>query len=250
MSTWVPFETETDLVIVENLKIDANVGPDCWGRSRPQPLLVSVALEADLRLAGEQDDLTNSVNYGSLSKDLLRLVTLDQSKQFGGLEDLGEQVVQLALAKVTNPSFRVAVSIKAPKLLLQDAKIRFDITRDGSNAATRGKYTWVIEDWRIYVLIGMNPPERLKKQVLILNMQVFTSPTERVETNALPDFVDHLFKFIDTTEFLTLEKFSSEVIKHAMQLREDVASIVLTTSKPSAVGFADAASIRIKRYRA
>ncbi|PVF99051.1 tetrahydrobiopterin biosynthesis enzymes-like protein [Serendipita vermifera] len=250
MSTWTPFETESDLVIVENLKVDANVGPDCWGRSRPQPLLVSVALEADLRLAGDQDDLTNSVNYGSLSKDLLRLVSLDQSKQFGGLEDLVEQVAQVALAKVTNPSFRVAISVKAPKLLLQDAKLRLDITRDRSTTDRKGTYTWVIEDWRTYVLIGMNPPERLKKQVLILNMQVHTSPIEKAETPALPDFIDHLCKYIDMTEFLTLEKFSSEVINYAMQLRKDISSIVLTTSKPSAVVFADAASIRIKRFRA
>jgi FolB domain-containing protein len=194
MSTWTPFETENDLVIVESLKINANIGPDCWDRARPQLLLVSVALEADLRLAGEQDDLTDSINYGSLSKDLLRLVPPDQPKQFDGLEDLAEQVAQLTLAKVTNPSFRVAVSIKAPKNLLQDANLRLDITRDGSNSSKGGAYNWVIEDWRIYVLIGMNPPERLKKQVLILNMQVSSSPIEKAKAEGLPDFMDRLFK--------------------------------------------------------
>jgi len=194
---WPPATPELDLVCIENLRVEANIGPDCWNRSRLQPFLISLALEADVRQAAHNDDLTNSPNYGKLAKEIDSVLKSNPNKVYDGMESLAEAVAELAVAKLADPSYHVRVSVKAPKLLLHDTVLNLEIDRSGDVRAPWGKeWKWTIENWKVPALIGMNPPERKVKQMVVINLQLFVATRDAVigQEPSLPQLVDHLLE--------------------------------------------------------
>jgi FolB domain-containing protein len=189
---WPPAKPDRDIVFIENLNITANIGPDCWKRSKAQPLLLSLALEADLALAGQNDDLTGSINYGTLQRDLLFHFMATPPLSFDGLGTLAEDIAKVAIPK-TQSQFTVKVVIAAPKLLLQDAKLSLEIERSGVGDCGWGQnWKWIVSQWRTFVLIGMNPPEREERQVLILDLQLFEKSA--AEACSITELISHLSK--------------------------------------------------------
>jgi FolB domain-containing protein len=193
---WPPAIPKLDLVHIENLRVEANIGPDCWNRSRPQPLLISVALEADVRQAAENDDLINSPNYGELAKEIVSIFKSDPDKVYDGMEDLAEVVAKLAVTKLADPSYNVQVSVKAPKLLLHDTILALEIDRSTDNHDQWGKHwKWSIDNWKVPALIGINPPERESKQIVIINLQLFVLKSDTsTKGQQLPQTMDHLLQ--------------------------------------------------------
>lgn len=161
-----------DLVCIDNLHISANIGPDRWKKSRPQPLVLSISFQADLSTAGAQDDLTGSVNYGTLAKTIRNEIHSDESRIFPGLEALAEEVSRVALSFAPE-SAEVTVSITAPKFLLHDAVSKLDIIRCAPPLAQRKGLKWCINHWKFYIIIGMNPEERKERQLLFSDLQCF-----------------------------------------------------------------------------
>ncbi|KAG8860057.1 trifunctional dihydropteroate synthetase [Serendipita sp. 411] len=237
-----------DLVMIEDLSFNANIGPDCWNRPRPQPLLLSVAIEANLEGAGYDDDVNQSVNYGTLSKELLALAG---NQTFPDMQTLVEEAAKLSLSKLPpGEKGSVKVTLKAPKLLLQDAMLSLEISRIAGESLEWGKrWNWMLHDWRVPVLIGLNPPEREAKQILVLDVALHMNRSIEQEVCSVPELVSHLIKWIDTTSYLTLEKFAAEFCNKAMSQHPQTVSIVLKVSKPSAVLNARAACIQIHRTR-
>jgi FolB domain-containing protein len=189
---WPPAKPDRDIVFIENLNITATIGPDCWKRSKAQPLLISLALEADLALAGQNDDLTGSINYGTLQKDLLFYFLAEPPRSFDGMGRLAEEIAKVAIPK-TQPQFTVKVVVAAPKLLLQDAKLSLEIERSGVGDCGWGQnWKWIVSQWRTFVLIGMNPPEREERQVLILDLQLFEK--SEAEACSITELISHLSK--------------------------------------------------------
>jgi FolB domain-containing protein len=197
---WPPATPKLDLIHIEHLRVEANIGPDCWNRSRPQPLLISVALEADVREAAQSDDLTNSPNYGELAKEIISIFKSDPDKAYDGMEALAEVVAELAVTKLADPSYDVRVSVKAPKLLLHDTILALEIDRSTNTRDQWGKHwIWSIDNWKVPALIGLNPPERESKQMVIINLQLFVLKldiTTESRQPSLPELMDHLLKVL------------------------------------------------------
>jgi FolB domain-containing protein len=194
---WPPAASDRDLIRIENLRVEANVGPDCWNRSRPQPLLISLALEADVRQAAQNDDLTNSPNYGKLAKEIQAIFRDEPDRVYQGMEALAEVVAKLAVTKLANPSYSVKVSVKAPKLLLHDTIPALEIDRSTDTSDQWGEHwKWSIDGWKVPVLIGINPPEREAKQIVIIDLQLFvrTGFSGPPFQPSLPQVVDRLLE--------------------------------------------------------
>lgn len=249
---WPPATPERDLVHVENLRVEANIGPDCWGRSRAQPLLISVTLEADVRQAAANDDLTNSTNYGTLAKEILAVFKSAPEREYEGMEELAEAVAGLAVVKLTDESYHVHVIVKAPKLLLHDAVLSLEIDRSSDVSVQWGQqWKWSISDWKVPLLIGMNPPERKAKQIVVIDLCLFvlTSKDATQEPFSVSKHVDLLLEYINATAFLTLEKFTTEVIYAAMRNHAGICTGIAKVSKPSAILGADASAVQVRRNR-
>ncbi|KAG8808401.1 hypothetical protein FRC17_003977 [Serendipita sp. 399] len=239
---------QSDLVIIEDLSFNANIGPDCWNHPRPQPLLLSVAIEANLEGAGRDDDVNQSINYGTLSKELLALAA---NQTFPDMETLVEGAATRSLSKLAPEEKGYArIVLTAPKLLLQDAILSLETTRiNGEPLGWGTLWDWTVNNWRVSVLIGLNPPEREAKQVLIFDVVLHINRAVDLEACKIPDLVSHLQKWIDTTFYLTLEKLAAEFCERVMSKQQQIDSVRLKISKPSAILNAKAACIQVYRKR-
>lgn len=57
-----------DQIFITDLVARGIIGVNDWEREKPQEIRISIVLFADLRAAGESDDIKDSVNYRTVSK--------------------------------------------------------------------------------------------------------------------------------------------------------------------------------------
>ena len=179
----------SDAILINRLHAHTVVGSDCWGKKRPQPLVVSVRLSTSLQRPAETDDIQHTVNYGTLYKSI--------TSELGGLQD--EKDVPCTLADIANGIIArcitplitqletsepiLTIHIEAPKTLLSGALWGYEIQTQGLN---QHHYKYFVKDLRISVIIGVNPPERLSKQVVELDIEFYG--------HVQPDVMDTLVK--------------------------------------------------------
>ena len=60
-----------DKVIIKNLLARGIIGVHDWERSRPQNILINITLFTDTRHAAQTDDLSDCINYSTMSKKVL-----------------------------------------------------------------------------------------------------------------------------------------------------------------------------------
>ena len=84
-----------DRLRIRDLAVRCRVGVTAAERAKPQEVLVTVTLHADLSRAGRSDRLDDSIDYKALK---LRILALAEKQRFRLIERLAEQVAMLALA--------------------------------------------------------------------------------------------------------------------------------------------------------
>jgi len=57
-----------DQIIIRDLLARGIIGVNDWEREKPQDILINIILFADLRQAGETDDLAHSVSYRTIAR--------------------------------------------------------------------------------------------------------------------------------------------------------------------------------------
>ena len=60
-----------DQVIIRDLSARGIIGINNWEREKPQEILINLTLFTDLRAAGQNDDIADSVNYRTVAKKVL-----------------------------------------------------------------------------------------------------------------------------------------------------------------------------------
>lgn len=158
--------TQTDVIFIDTLHLSADVGPDCWGKSRPQPVQVSVYLHLEpsfLNKSGRSDNVLDSVHYGHLSKAISSKVG---GSSFRGVETLVSAVSEEASTLAGTLAQQVRVVVDLPKQILLAENFSVDTTTSASSTSR----SVFIKNLSLPVLIGVNPPEREAKQRVITNI--------------------------------------------------------------------------------
>lgn len=166
----------TDVVFVDTLRVEANLGADCWGRARAQPVEITVYLHLQpsfLHIAGQSDDVMDSVHYGHLAKQIRSLVRAKSDStqsEFDGPDGLIAAVSDAAFTLAGEAAAEVRVVLKVPKMILLASGFYVDTTtvRGTPNIVSEKKVT--VEDIITPVVIGVNPPERKNKQRIVVNI--------------------------------------------------------------------------------
>ncbi|KAH7163063.1 dihydropteroate synthase [Dactylonectria estremocensis] len=253
-------------------------GPhDAWGRpGRPQPILVSaeISLVQPFGRSSSADQVApDTVHYGLLSKAIIAtLKRLEMQAADGqvatlhgvlssiwsdltGLNTLGASVNAdkkepfLALAFVR----RLSVSIVLPKASLIGSGVSLSASAvfQESSMTARG-LVLNLEGLRVPTLIGVNPNERLAKQIVVANIGI-----EKYR-NDEDDYVPLEAVVVDAmteSSFETLEALATKVASHITKhLKSDLGNSPSTQSwhlqigfeKPTAVPFADAACVELR----
>jgi FolB domain-containing protein len=173
-----------DIVFVDSLQLSANIGPDCWGRTRAQPLIVSIYLHLSndyLTRTGETDDVKDSVHYGHLCKAV--------SKRLG---EASFSNVKSLIAAVTKEAFElggeavaeVKVRVEMSKMILLAGGFSVEVITPAKTSATDVPMTVTVSDLTLATIIGVNAPEREAKQRVVTDI-IFT---ERGRTHSSVDY--------------------------------------------------------------
>jgi dihydroneopterin aldolase/D-erythro-7,8-dihydroneopterin triphosphate epimerase len=117
-------EVPMDKIHIRDLLVRCIVGIYPDERREKQDVIVNIVLHADLRKAGESDDIDDTVNYKTIKKEALAMV---QQSEYFLLEKLAEQIAGIALkdSKVQ----RVDVSIDKPGALRFARSVAVEIFR-------------------------------------------------------------------------------------------------------------------------
>jgi dihydroneopterin aldolase/2-amino-4-hydroxy-6-hydroxymethyldihydropteridine diphosphokinase/dihydropteroate synthase len=145
---------------------------------------VSVHVPYDLRTAAEGDDITKSINYGSLSKRIL--ASVEDVPSFGSLEQLSDHIFA-ACFRAFPEIQRMTLDVLKPRALPYADGIRVlsSRARDGSRLSPD---RFAIQQLSCNVIVGLNPCEREDKQLVCFDVDISTFTSNTLEPENAFDF--------------------------------------------------------------
>ena len=118
------FHTESDIVFVKGLTVEAVIGVYAWERAITQPLLIDIALETDISRAAISDDVNDALNYKAVCDDVSAWCQAIKAQL---LEHLAGQIADKLLAKYS--CHKITLSIAKPTAIKQADAVGVQITR-------------------------------------------------------------------------------------------------------------------------
>jgi len=113
-----------DHIEIKDLFLRGIVGINDWEREKKQDILINVTLFADLRTVGDSDGIEDSVNYRSITKDIIAHV--EEAKPYT-VEALATQVARIC---VSSPGVnRARVRVEKPGALRFSRSVGVEIER-------------------------------------------------------------------------------------------------------------------------
>ena len=118
------FHTQSDVVFVKGLKVEAVIGVYVWERAITQPLLIDIAMETDISHAAVSDDVSDALNYKEVCDDVSAWCKAIKAKL---LEHLAGQIADKLLEKYS--CHKITLSIAKPTAIEQADAVGVQITR-------------------------------------------------------------------------------------------------------------------------
>ncbi|GAF60078.1 dihydroneopterin aldolase [Psychrobacter sp. JCM 18902] len=103
------FHTESDVVFVKGLTVEAVIGVYAWERAITQPLLIDIALETDISRAAISDNVNDALNYKAVCDDVSAWCQAIKAQL---LEHLAGQIADKLLAKYS--CHKITLSVAKP----------------------------------------------------------------------------------------------------------------------------------------
>lgn len=86
--------TMPDQINISDLLLRAIIGINDEERDKKQDVLINLTLHVDLNEAGKSDDISDAVNYRTITKEIINLV---ENSQFELVEKMAAEVAKLCL---------------------------------------------------------------------------------------------------------------------------------------------------------
>ncbi len=116
-----------DRIHIDDLLLRCIIGTNDWERDKKQEVLLNIVLHADTRRAGQTDDLTDTVNYRAIAKQVIEHV---EASSYSLVEALAEHVASICL---TDPRVvKVEVDVQKPGALRFARSVGVTIVRERS----------------------------------------------------------------------------------------------------------------------
>ncbi len=114
-----------DKIVIRDLHARCILGIFPEEREKPQEITLNIALSADLRRAGQSDDIKDTVDYKDIKKRVLHLV---EESQFFLVERLAQAVADICLEDPRVAA--VTVTVDKPGALRFARSVAVEITRE------------------------------------------------------------------------------------------------------------------------
>ena len=132
-----------DKIILDRLEVECIIGIFDWERTTKQKVEISLELECDLTKAARTDDIRNTVDYKTISKEIIALV---EPSSFQLIETMADKIASICLGH--DGVKRAQVTVSKPGAIRGSKNISVQITRP-------------ILEHRVFLGIGGNiEPER------------------------------------------------------------------------------------------
>lgn len=111
-----------------------------------------------------------------------------------------------------------------------------------------------IRNLRLRTYIGFNPEERIKKQDVVLNIQISYRPNPSVLDDQVEGALNYktitkaIIQQVEDGRFLLLEKLVSDVL-NTCSAHPDVMNASVTIDKPHALRFAESVSLTLEYHK-
>ena len=246
-----------DAVFLRGIKTNVVFNEDAWGRpgkSQPISVAVEIAPKESLEVAGKDDDVSKTVDYGKLYKQITKILEgpLSTEKELAiqiatlihplsQSYDINVQLPKAVLRTTEGIQFRLA-SVNAPQPMGEDVKVHV--------------LRYRIAGVRIGCIIGVNAHERLRKQDLVLAIEFQDIIVDLageakncdVITKNASTLVDGVITLVEGSAFQTVEALATAVAQ-MVTMDFGVQAVEVEIAKPSAIATADAAGVRLRRTR-
>jgi FolB domain-containing protein len=157
--------TTPDMIIIRSLRAQVTVGPDRWSNVCQQPIVLSVFIEIPLVAAGRSDDVVDSIHYGDLARDLVNHI---DDATFDSLYALAKYVAEQTLA-MDDRIVGVEVAAEAENQFLHARCLGVQVRRARGGGISVPDRT-LVQNLAVSTIIGVNPPERKEKQVVLVDL--------------------------------------------------------------------------------
>ncbi|MEE3255279.1 MAG: dihydroneopterin aldolase [Chloroflexota bacterium] len=104
--------SKSDRIKITDLHLRAIIGINPDERKNLQDVLINIVLYVDSHLAAESDDISNSANYRTITKEIIKLV---ESSKFYLIEKLASEIATICLKSQQVET--VSVNVQKPAAL-------------------------------------------------------------------------------------------------------------------------------------
>lgn len=118
----------TDTIIIHDLLVRGFIGLNDWERKQKQDIVVNLEISVDARAAGVSDDMADSLNYRTLTKDVI--AHIEGSKPFL-VEALAHQIARIAI--VDHGAEHVRVRVEKPGALRFASSVGIEVERTAAD---------------------------------------------------------------------------------------------------------------------
>jgi FolB domain-containing protein len=119
-----------DRILIKDLLLRGIIGINDWEREKKQDILINITLYADLSDAGKSDTIQDTVNYRSVTKQVIAYV--DENRPYT-VEHLAEQIARIC---VSEPGVQQAsVRIEKPGAVRFASSVGVEIDRKAEDFA-------------------------------------------------------------------------------------------------------------------
>ena len=113
-----------DKILIKDLLVRGIVGINDWEREKLQDILINLEIEHDLRKASLSDDIEDTLNYRSITKEIIELV--DTGKPYL-VEKLAHDIARIA---VQHGAQKVKVRVEKPMALRFAESVGVEVVRE------------------------------------------------------------------------------------------------------------------------
>lgn len=119
-----------DRIIIKDLLLRGIIGINDWEREKRQDILINITLYGDLRPAGASDDIADTINYRTVTKNVIKHV--EENEPFT-VEALAESIARICLSEARVK--RALVRVEKPGALRFARSVGVEIERRAEDFA-------------------------------------------------------------------------------------------------------------------
>lgn len=114
-----------DKILINNLELFCIVGINNWERTTPQKIIIDLKIETNLNLSIETDDISKTVNYRTIVKNIIKIIGNSKYKL---IESIAGRICEICFED--NNIIAVEISVFKPGAVRNTKSVGVSIRRE------------------------------------------------------------------------------------------------------------------------